>query len=132
QADLVYITYTGTVASGFDTRGVFGQVGDLRGKSFEVDYVFNIAVSDENFAFGGSAFNKPTPLVGAAVLTIGTSIVGRGYRRLMRLTLCKSSGLSSGLPLLQREGRRKRLSVLDFIPPHGTAAPCATGHPPKP
>jgi hypothetical protein len=41
EATVVYVTYTGTISSGNDPGGVFGQAGSLRGKSFEVSYVFD-------------------------------------------------------------------------------------------
>ena len=58
EATVVYVTYTGTMSSGNDPGGVFGQAGSLRGKSFEVSYVFETGgFADtnlsENFVFGG-------------------------------------------------------------------------------
>jgi hypothetical protein len=76
EATVVYVTYTGTITSGNDPGGVFGQAGSLSGKSFEVSYVFDTgSFADtnltENFVFGGTAFGRPSPLIDPAVLTIG-------------------------------------------------------------
>jgi hypothetical protein len=79
EATVVYVTYTGTISSGSDPGGVFGQAGSLNGKSFEVSYVFDTGTAGsfsvtnptENFAFGGTNFGVPSPLVDPAVLTIG-------------------------------------------------------------
>ena len=76
EATVVYVTYTGTVSSGNDPGAVFGQAGSLRGKSFEVSYVFDTgSFADtnptEDFVFGGTAFGRPSPLIDPAVLTIG-------------------------------------------------------------
>jgi hypothetical protein len=76
RATVVYVTYTGTVSRGSDPAGVFGQSGSLNGQAYEVLYVFDTGSYPDNnpthnFIFGGTAFGAPSPLVGAAVLTIG-------------------------------------------------------------
>jgi hypothetical protein len=76
KAAVVYVTYTGTVTRGTDPGGVFGQSGSLNGQPYEVLYVFDTGSYPDNnpthnFIFGGTAFGNPSPLVGAAVLTVG-------------------------------------------------------------
>jgi hypothetical protein len=76
EATVVYVTYTGTISSGSDSGGVFGQAGSLRGESFTASYVFDTGSfadtsSTENFVFGGTTFGTPSPLIDPAVLTIG-------------------------------------------------------------
>jgi hypothetical protein len=76
KATVVYATYTGTVIRGTDPGGVFGQGANLNGEAYKVLYVFDTGSYPdnhpvENFVFGGTAFGTPSPLVGAAVLTIG-------------------------------------------------------------
>jgi len=76
NAAIVYVTYTGTVTAGTDPGGMFGQSGSLSGQPYEVLYVFDTGSYPDNnpthnFIFGGTAFGNPSPLVGAAVLTVG-------------------------------------------------------------
>jgi hypothetical protein len=77
EATVVYVTYTGTISSGSDSGGVFGQAGSLSGESFTASYVFDTGIGNtatsptENFVFGGTSFSVPSPLIDPAVLTIG-------------------------------------------------------------
>jgi hypothetical protein len=84
EASVVYVTYTGAVIRGTDPGIIFGQGANLNDLSYEVLYVFDTgsyqdSQPTENFVFGGAAFGTPSPLVGSAILTIGSvSIEIRG------------------------------------------------------
>jgi hypothetical protein len=61
---------------GTDPGDVFGQGANLNGQPYSVLYVFDTGSYVDNhptlnFVFGGTNFGVPSPLVGAAVLTIG-------------------------------------------------------------
>jgi hypothetical protein len=76
KATIVYVTYTGTVSRGIDPGNVFGLGANLNGQSYSVLYVFDTgSFADnhptENFVFGGTNFGTLSPLVGAAIITIG-------------------------------------------------------------
>jgi len=73
KADIVYVTYTGTVTAGTDPGGVFGQSGSLNGRPYEVFYVFDTGSYPDNqpthnFIFGGVSIeiagNKVGEIVG--------------------------------------------------------------------
>jgi hypothetical protein len=87
SADMVTITYTGTVGSGYDWLGVFGTANtSLTGDSYTAVYFFNTAlglnVSTPGFPqiFGGTgtaANGQPSPALGA-LITINSHSEGEG------------------------------------------------------
>ncbi|MFY9655195.1 MAG: hypothetical protein WAK01_01210 [Methylocystis sp.] len=81
QADIVAVTYAGTVVSGFDQTGLFGPAnGNLAGDSYKVVYLFNTSLGQttssptENSASGGTSFPAPTPSIKTTVTINGVSI----------------------------------------------------------
>jgi PEP-CTERM motif len=92
KADIVYVTVTGTVASGgIDTNGVFGAVGaNLSGDAYTSQYTFNTSVGDtftssaESYAEGGTEFPATTPSLAADFTINGVSVafVGSAYAQL--------------------------------------------------
>ena len=81
QADIITVTYTGTVASGFDQTGLFGKVNaDLYGDSYKVVYVFNTAKgittssATESSASGGASYPASTPSIKTTVTINGVSV----------------------------------------------------------
>ena len=71
EAAVVYITYTGTVR-GNDPTNIFGQGTQFSNIPFAANFVFDTGSDpNNNFVFGGTNFNLPSPLIGPAVLTIG-------------------------------------------------------------
>ena len=52
EATVVYVTYTGTISSGNDPGGVFGQAGSLSGKSFEVTALTDCGHRRRNSDYG--------------------------------------------------------------------------------
>jgi hypothetical protein len=77
SADMVTLTYTGTVAGGFDQLGVFGAPNtSLTGDQYTAVYFFNTAIglntsSGNAFnVFGGpgtAALGQPSPALGALI-----------------------------------------------------------------
>lgn len=74
QAAIVQVVYTGTVSSGVDTIGVFGQQGaSLAGDVFKVTYIFDttrgtiVSSPTENSATGGAAIGVASPSLGTIV-----------------------------------------------------------------
>jgi hypothetical protein len=102
SADMVTVTYTGTVLGGFDQLGVFGTPNtSLTGDRYSAVYFFNTAiglnVSVPGFPqiFGGTgtaANGQPSPALGA-LITIsshseGESSVGPSLRRSASICCC--------------------------------------------
>ncbi len=90
SAAIVTATYTGTVRSGFDQRGIFGTAnGNLKGDSFTVVYTINDAVPGTHAnsnppyytgIYGGSAYGSGSTSPVSAVVWINGhsfSIAGR-------------------------------------------------------
>src|SRR5262245_10680766 len=80
SADMVTVTYSGTVHDGFDNAGIFGPANtSLAGDTFTVVYSFNTALglnnstSDRASLIGGTgtATFQPSPALGVSV-TIGS------------------------------------------------------------
>jgi hypothetical protein len=87
SAAIVQVTYTGTVASGFDYTGVFGSAGtDLTGDSFTARYLFDTTLGvtysssspAENQAYGGTGFSIPSPSLGAVLTINGQNLAVAG------------------------------------------------------
>lgn len=78
QAEIVTLTYSGTVASGIDQLGAFGAAGaDLAGKTFSATAAFDDTIGlrvDGLSANGGSNFGQPDPTV-SFTLEIGGAIL---------------------------------------------------------
>jgi hypothetical protein len=83
SADMVTVTYTGTVHDGFDHAGIFGTANtSLAGDTFTVVYFFNTALGFDfslpghpNLIGGtGTATFQPSPALGALV-TIGSQSI---------------------------------------------------------
>jgi hypothetical protein len=85
SADIVYVTYSGTVLSGNDPIGIFGAPGSsLAGDAYTTFYIFNTSVGEIhsdpffNSDLGGAAgYAQPSPSLGA-VLTINGISMGIG------------------------------------------------------
>jgi len=88
SADIVYVTYSGTVLSGIDPVGIFGAPGaSLAGDAYTASYVFNTNIgqiqSDPfyNNDLGGVAgiYAQPSPSLGAVLTINGLSMfIGGG------------------------------------------------------
>lgn len=88
QAAIVYVTYTGTVTSGYDDTGVFGTPGaDLTGEAYTSNYVFDTSVaaysySDPSSSYylvsGGGAYGTVSPSLGATLTINGNSVSTTG------------------------------------------------------
>ena len=85
SAELVDVTYWGTVFSGYDQTGVFGSAGsNLFGDSYVAHYVFDTAVGNTNNdpswtsnyggASGGSLYGSASPAISASVTINGHSV----------------------------------------------------------
>ncbi len=81
SAAIVHVTYAGTVASGYDTTGIFGSANtDLTGESFVSHYTFDTSVGytssnpTESTAAGGTFFPYATPLLGATLTIHGQTV----------------------------------------------------------
>jgi PEP-CTERM motif len=86
SADIVYVTYSGTVLSGYDQIGIFGAPGSsLAGDAYTTFYIFNTSVGEIhsdpffNSDLGGvvGIYAQPSPSLGA-VLTINGISMGIG------------------------------------------------------
>jgi PEP-CTERM motif len=86
SAELVDVTYWGTVHDGYDQTGVFGPAGaDLTGDSYVAHYVFDTTLGYtqsgpdyvggpiRNYAIGGSYYGNASPGVSASVTINGHS-----------------------------------------------------------
>jgi hypothetical protein len=86
QAELVKVTYDGTIAIGQDGGGLFGTTSNLAGDTVVVVYTFDttqgttLASATQNYALGGSLFGNASPAISASI-TIGgvTQTIGGGY-----------------------------------------------------
>jgi hypothetical protein len=81
DAQVVNITYTGTVASGYDGAGLFsGAWTDLSGYSFKATYKFDTSVgmTAPGFALGGTAVGAATPSLGASITINGSTVLIAG------------------------------------------------------
>ncbi len=81
NAAIVDVTYTGTVAAGFDQTGLFGSPnGNLAGDSYQVMYAFNTVWGNyysfptESNASGGSSVGVLSPSLGVTVTINGVSV----------------------------------------------------------
>lgn len=86
SAELVSVTYWGTVFDGYDYTGVFGPANtSLVGDSYVAHFVFDTARGDTysgplsdaahmNYAIGGSAYGLASPAVSASVTVNGHSV----------------------------------------------------------
>ena len=76
SADIVTLTYAGTVGSGADTSGYFGTAGaNLTNDAFTATFVFDTNLSGASeyqfAAHGGSAYPSPSPALSAALTING-------------------------------------------------------------
>jgi hypothetical protein len=86
SAELVSVTYWGTVGTAYDQTGVFGPAdADLYGDSYVAHYVFDTALGNIvsspswNEAVGGSYYGVASPAVSASVTINGhTANIGGG------------------------------------------------------
>ena len=77
NATTVYVTYTGTVASGIDTEGLFGTPGtDLTAADYTVNYAFDVvfgspyissSTASEEYVDGGTLYSVPSPALSASI-----------------------------------------------------------------
>ena len=96
-ADILTVTYTGTVATGTDATGVFGLAGrSLAGLGYTVVYRFNDALGDRttippylDSVIGGSYDASTSPSMGALLTINGMSFFFNGL----------GQGLQSNFPL---------------------------------
>jgi hypothetical protein len=80
KAAVFDITYVGTVSSGYDTIGLFGNANtDLTGANFSATFRFDTSLSPNgssgpNYSdtYGGAAYSGPSPLVSSSI-SIGSS-----------------------------------------------------------
>ena len=78
SATIVAITVTGTVSFGLDNVGLFGAVGqNLRDAAYRMDFAYDISnavdLGSSRQANGGTAFNRPSPIVRANVTINGVT-----------------------------------------------------------
>jgi len=85
SATIVDVTYTGTIYNFSDQTGVFGAT--TRGDPYVAHYVFDTtkgfvySSSNYNYAYGGTYFGAPSPLISASVTINGLTVsIGGGYR----------------------------------------------------
>jgi hypothetical protein len=85
SAEIVYVTYSGTVVAGSDLIGIFGTPGSsLAGYAYTTSYIFNTSVgtiqSDPfyNTAYGGIGYAQPSPSLGAVLTINGVSFAVGG------------------------------------------------------
>lgn len=81
QANIVAVTYSGTVVSGFDQTGLFGPAnGNLAGDTYKVVYIFNTSLGitsstpTASSASGGTSYPAPTPSIKTIVTINGVSV----------------------------------------------------------
>lgn len=72
--------WTGTIASGFDTAGIFGAAGtDLGGFSYTAVFRYDpslgirFTTAEYDIAYGGSVYGAPTPMSYAAITINGVT-----------------------------------------------------------
>jgi hypothetical protein len=86
SAEVVFVTYKGTVSVGYDQTGIFGPPNSsLDGDKYTASYIFDTSVGviqnvpSYNSALGGYAFSEPQPSPSlGAILTIDGVSVGFG------------------------------------------------------
>ena len=73
QADIYHLTNTGTVSSGIDTNGLFGDANaDLSGLEYSAVFTFDSSLlTPQNQSFPGIEIHGYHPGAGSVVLTIG-------------------------------------------------------------
>jgi len=78
QAEIVNVTYTGTVADGTNSGGVFGAQSNLTGDSFVLKFVFDLstpgAQTYSNYSFAGSIINGADGGRGTGFTSPGLSV----------------------------------------------------------
>ncbi|HLH94147.1 MAG TPA: hypothetical protein VKW08_03425 [Xanthobacteraceae bacterium] len=86
SASILDVTYTGTVALGFDAVGAFGHVGFLSGDSYKAEYVFDTSLGAsfspgfDNDATGGAKFGTTSPVLKASLTIDGHTVsITPGY-----------------------------------------------------
>lgn len=86
QSMIMEVTYTGTVSSGYDSAGIFGDPGqNITGDSYSATFVFDpeigrIQSSNSDYARGGAYMGTGSPMLESTVTINGkTQIIYGGY-----------------------------------------------------
>ena len=93
SAEILVVTYTGTISSGFDRSGLFGAPRrDLDGDSYVARYTFDASLGrtfstpERNFAVGGSTLGITSPALSSTVTVNGITqaiLTGNYYGQIL-------------------------------------------------